>query len=244
MNILNFELLLRILVAHFLSDFIFQPTFWVKKKDEKGIKSLYLLLHIIITGIVLTVLIWDFNLWPVIVWITASHLLIDTIKSKLPNKGILIFLVDQFLHLLIISIVWLIYSHQIQLFFQTVSKSVNQQEFWVLLLAYILLSIPSSVLIGKMTQKWNSQLGKAEQEKGLEDAGKWIGIMERLLIFTFIIANALSAIGFLLAAKSVFRFGDLKNASEHKKTEYIIIGTFLSFSIAIAIGLICKIIIN
>ncbi len=93
-----------------------------------------------------------------------------------------------------------------------------------------------------MAMKWNNQLENTE--KGLEDAGKWIGVMERFLIFTFIIINQISAIGFLLASKSVFRFGDLKNASDHKKTEYIIIGTFLSFSIAIVIGLIYKIAIK
>jgi hypothetical protein len=45
-------------------------------------------------------------------------------------------------------------------------------------------------------------------------------------------------IGFLLAAKSVFRFGDLTRAKNRKLTEYILIGTLLSFLIAIATGLI------
>ena len=38
METLNFDLLLRILIAHFLADFIFQPTLWVKKKNDHGIK--------------------------------------------------------------------------------------------------------------------------------------------------------------------------------------------------------------
>jgi len=41
----------------------------------------------------------------------------------------------------------------------------------------------------------------------------------------------------LIAAKSVFRFGDLSRAKDRKLTEYILIGTFLSFGLAIAIGL-------
>ena len=45
------------------------------------------------------------------------------------------------------------------------------------------------------------------------------------------------AIGFLLAAKSVFRFGELKDAKDRKLTEYILIGTFLSFGIAIIVSL-------
>jgi hypothetical protein len=243
MHALNFELLLRILVAHFLSDFIFQQTSWAKKKDESGIKSGYFWLHIVITMLTLSVLLWDWQVWPVIVWVTLGHFIIDAIKNKLSHSVIWIFIADQFLHLLIIVMVWLVYSHQMQLFCDAITESINNQKFWWLLLAYITLSIPSSVLIGKMTKKWSNELEdpkENEKKEGLENAGKWIGILERLLILTFIIANEFSAIGFLLAAKSVFRFGDLKNASEHKKTEYIIIGTFLSFSIAITTGLIYK----
>jgi hypothetical protein len=46
------------------------------------------------------------------------------------------------------------------------------------------------------------------------------------------------AIGFLIAAKSVFRFGDLSQSKDRKLTEYILIGTLLSFGIAITTGLV------
>ncbi|MDK2969458.1 MAG: hypothetical protein PWQ65_561, partial [Bacteroidota bacterium] len=42
----------------------------------------------------------------------------------------------------------------------------------------------------------------------------------------------------LVAAKSVFRFGDLKDSGNRKLTEYILIGTLLSFGIAIVTGMI------
>lgn len=74
----------------------------------------------------------------------------------------------------------------------------------------------------------------------MKDAGKWIGIMERILIFSFILLDKFGTIGFLLAAKSVFRFGDLKDTNDQKKTEYIIIGTFLSFMIATLLGITVK----
>jgi len=41
----------------------------------------------------------------------------------------------------------------------------------------------------------------------------------------------------LIAAKSVFRFGDLRESKNRKLTEYILIGTLLSFGIAIATGM-------
>jgi hypothetical protein len=57
------------------------------------------------------------------------------------------------------------------------------------------------------------------------------------MVFTFVLTNHWEAIGFLIAAKSIFRFGDLKDAKDLKLTEYVLIGTLLSFGIAIATGM-------
>ncbi|MGE5500126.1 MAG: hypothetical protein ACM3Q2_18795, partial [Syntrophothermus sp.] len=149
-------------------------------------------------------------------------------------------------HLTVLVLLWLAFTGQFQLFFPGIAAALSNIKFWWLLLAYILLTNPSSVLIGKITQRWSNELLSMDEPEapGLKFAGKWIGIFERVLIFTFIIINQFSGVGFLLAAKSVFRFGDLKENSQHKKTEYIIIGTLLSFSIAILTGLIFQYIIN
>ena len=40
----------------------------------------------------------------------------------------------------------------------------------------------------------------------------------------------------LLAAKSVFRFGELNKAQDIKTTEYVLIGTLASFTVAILVG--------
>jgi hypothetical protein len=83
------------------------------------------------------------------------------------------------------------------------------------------------------------KLNEDDQDDSLNDAGKYIGILERLFVFGFILMSQWGAIGFLLTAKSVFRFGDLSKAKDRKLTEYILIGTLLSFGIAILIGLLC-----
>ncbi len=90
---------------------------------------------------------------------------------------------------------------------------------------------PTSILLGLFFKRW------AVTTAGLEDAGCWIGYIERLLILTFVLTNHFEAVGFLLAAKSVFRFGELKQAKEIKVTEYVLIGTFASFTIALLVGL-------
>ena len=65
-------------------------------------------------------------------------------------------------------------------------------------------------------------------------------MLERLFVFSFVILGKWEAIGFLLAAKSVFRFGDLRKAKDRKLTEYILIGTLLSFGISIGVGLLTQ----
>ncbi|MEP3044705.1 MAG: DUF3307 domain-containing protein, partial [Nonlabens ulvanivorans] len=46
-----------------------------------------------------------------------------------------------------------------------------------------------------------------------------------------------AAVGFLLGAFFLFGFGDLSKAKNMKLTEYVLIGTLLSFGIAILVGL-------
>lgn len=55
----------------------------------------------------------------------------------------------------------------------------------------------------------------------------------------FIIMGRWEAIGLLIGgAKSVFRFNDLKESNNRKLTEYILIGTLLSFGLAIITGIV------
>ena len=83
---------------------------------------------------------------------------------------------------------------------------------------------------------WSKSL-EDNNDESLSNAGKYIGMLERLFVFVFVITGNWEGIGFLLAAKSVFRFGDLKESKDRKLTEYILIGTLLSFGIAIAVGM-------
>jgi cyanate permease len=71
------------------------------------------------------------------------------------------------------------------------------------------------------------------QSPSNKNTGTYIGILERLLIFICIVSGFYEGIGYLLAAKSIFRFGDLTKAGHRSMTEYVLIGTLLSFTSAI-----------
>lgn len=92
---------------------------------------------------------------------------------------------------------------------------------------------PSSVLLSLFLKQWTPDSGSTQS---LPKAGQWIGYLERVLTLTFILIGSLEGVGFLLAAKSVFRFGELNKAKDIKTTEYVLIGTMASFAIAILVG--------
>ncbi|WP_404308763.1 DUF3307 domain-containing protein [Neorhodopirellula lusitana] len=72
--------------------------------------------------------------------------------------------------------------------------------------------------------------------RGLPDGGRYIGWLERILVLLFVLSGYPQGIGFLIAAKSILRFGDIKNWHQRAATEYVIIGTFLSFAWAMVIA--------
>jgi hypothetical protein len=72
--------------------------------------------------------------------------------------------------------------------------------------------------------------GDRRRRRGLTGGGQVIGMLERSLIFLFVLLGSEAAVGFLIAAKSIFRFGELRDARNRMEAEYIIIGTLASFT--------------
>lgn len=224
-----FELALKLVLAHLAGDFLFQSSKWVEHKEKHKHKSRYLYLHIVVHALALLILLqFNLNYWAGILVILISHLFIDWCKLILHKKinSTTLFFADQFLHILVIAVVVYYYEpYNINL------VSVYSTSFLLLITALLAITYTSSIVIKILISRW--KFG----EENVNDAGKYIGMMERLFIFFFIIFEYLEGIGFLLAAKSVFRFGDLTNPKERGLTEYILIGTFLSFGLAIGITL-------
>lgn len=76
-----------------------------------------------------------------------------------------------------------------------------------------------------------------KRSRGFDDGGALIGRLERALIYLFVLSGETSAVGFLIAAKSVFRFGELSQQEQRLEAEYITIGTLWSFAIGLAIAM-------
>ncbi len=74
------------------------------------------------------------------------------------------------------------------------------------------------------------------RERGLARGGKAIGWLERFLTLTFLLLDAPTAVGLVLAAKGIIRYGEIKDAKEQKVAEYVLVGTMLSLSWAVLVG--------
>lgn len=219
-----------------LGDFMFQPKSWINKRKDN---IWYLLLHVLVHILLLSIILYKSlsSYWLAILFIGCSHLAIDSLKiwwEKLwPYKPIFLFLLDQLLHIsLLTGVTFYIYGLPSDIY-----SHILSDKALLYLLAFLAVAVVSPIFLRIFFSKWNQENDFDNKRKeSLMDAGMLIGIMERLIIVLFIQIGFLSGIGFLLAAKSIFRFGDLTNAKDTKFTEYILVGTLASFTIAIGIG--------
>ncbi len=226
-------LFLKIILAHLIGDFIFQPDSWVMDKNKRKIKSSRLYLHVGVHAILLALLLeFDTQYWVGYLAIIGSHFIIDIIKANMHSKKYSreLFFIDQILHVLIIAVVAYIYQP-----IEINNANLLSQNNLLLAASLIMVTYVSAVVIKVAISKWSPDTVD-ENAESLARAGRFIGILERLFVFAFVVTNHWEAIGFLLAAKSVFRFGDLKESKDRKLTEYILIGTLLSFGLAILVG--------
>jgi hypothetical protein len=215
-----------------------------KRSDNPALRIRWNLIHSLIHALAAYVAVMDWTCWCIPAAVLVSHFIIDFFY-KGNKQGMRAFVTDQGLHVLVAAALWLLYTGQVGAMGEKLSLMVENNTIWYILLAYILVLHPASRLVYTFIQKWEKQLFAGnkeipEKKKGLENAGLWIGYIERILILTFIFAGSIEAIGFLLAAKSIFRYGDLKEIQEVKMTEYVLIGTLASFSAAILIGVSVK----
>ncbi|KFF02162.1 DUF3307 domain-containing protein [Chryseobacterium luteum] len=227
----------KLILAHLFGDFILQPDSWVADKERRKLKSPYLYLHVLIHTVLSFVFLWNTDLWWVSLVIGSTHFIIDASKlifQTVKNKKRWFF-IDQMLHILVIA--------GISFYFKEFSFGFLQnQEVLKILMAALFLTTPASIFIKILLSSWTPvpETQSSLQTESLSSAGKYIGILERLLVFTFIMVNHWEGVGFMVAAKSVFRFSDLAQAKQRKLTEYVLIGTLLSFGMAVLTGILTK----
>lgn len=175
--------------------------------------------------------------WAMVIGINKENLLYTLAFSILYTTTQILFNRKPTVQLIAKAVTWTVFIASNYLVLDEIW--LTELSFFVRLVAiYGIATIGAERLISKVLQQW--KLETELQEESLVNAGKYIGWLERALILSFVLLDQWSAIGFLATAKSVFRFGDLSRSKDRKLTEYILIGTLLSYSIAIGIGTLAR----
>ncbi|PVZ72156.1 DUF3307 domain-containing protein [Pelagibaculum spongiae] len=236
---IEIPLITSLCAVHFLCDFYLQPESWVEDKNSKKIASAKLYLHSFIQAFFAALICLSYSKPFLIVALVIflSHAAIDLIKTLLP-KSLLFFVIDQIAHLAILFTIWLALTDQFHLI-----SDISQETLYPLtiyMLTFGLSLKPASIVISLFLSPYTHTATEEQSSQGIREAGKMIGYIERSLIIIFILAGSIASIGFLIAAKSIFRFGDLTQNNEVRKTEYVLLGTLSSVIISIVLGYVAK----
>ncbi|CUH66697.1 hypothetical protein TG4357_02585 [Thalassovita gelatinovora] len=226
------ETLIALLFAHTVADFVLQPNWMVTRKRHPGV----LLLHGSLVLLTAQITTGQFAALPLLT-LALLHLMIDSVKTYGGFTGLTGFLIDQATHLVVLAGVALW------------SPSLWDTGLWTARLpdpmgaalphlftvgAGAILAIRAGGFAIQLLMQGHALSDKPE-DNGLPGGGATIGHLERALIFLLVLAGQIAGIGFLVAAKSILRFGTI--SGDRKATEYVIIGTLFSFGWALLIAL-------
>jgi len=246
------QTLLVLVAGHLLGDFVLQTRGLVAAKRRWP----WLLLHVVLVTAVTAILLGSAA--PAVLGILfATHLAMDAVKVHRLGDGIRPFLLDQAFHLAVIGfLAYWFPGTAAEGFWFTVLGPELQRWYLIVLtgIAGLVLCVPAAgIVIGFLMRPYLDELratppnqsilaGVFRQRRGtsdfsgLKDGGRVIGWLERGLVFLLVLIDMPGGIGFLAAAKSILRFRDIQDSGQWKLTEYIIIGTLLSFTWALLVA--------
>lgn len=237
--------LIKLLLAHFLLHFLLLPQ-KTKRFDltalplygvgllQGALTGLFFLPEMLESGEVM----WPVILIPALIPIAVAGLRYGLIKILRP-RTMDVFV--QMAYVLFLLLLWILVLYPGKL-----NWPANSADWAVHALALFLLSSPSAQFIKWVMSRWQDQM-KPDAKSGmhfedregrsLPEAGTVIGVLERIMAYLLLISGQWAGLGFLIAAKSIFRFGDLNRNQNRQFTEYVLIGTLLSFLLAIVVSL-------
>ncbi|MBO7417744.1 MAG: DUF3307 domain-containing protein [Bacteroidaceae bacterium] len=220
------ELFLSLVLAHLVADFVLQTGKTCKDKKERNWRSPYHYVHALIVFGLAWLVSWDVCFWWGALVIGFSHFAVDMFKSY-HEENVKWFAADQLLHLAVLALIsWIwISEYRWNLPFCVTTKEVTMG------IAIIACWKPANIFIKLMLR--HCSVSMPEEKASSFNAGSLIGNIERWLILLFVILQRFDAIGLLIAAKSIIRFGDKETA----KTEYVLAGTLMSILIAVLAGM-------
>jgi hypothetical protein len=238
---------LAIYLAHLLADFVFQTHTLVRRKQE-GRASAYLwhgFIHyvcaMLLLGFFMPGTFLSARAHSLILALTAAHLLIDfgkirITRSRLVADGPGAYLADQAVHLGTVAVAgwFMVPAGQKELLASLIEQArAMPTRFLCIPVIYILVVFGGGYLIRFMTRSMAEGAKAQNSSAQLQNAGLYIGWIERFLVVTALFLQSPATIGLILTAKAIARYPEFKS---ERFAEYFLIGTLLSIAVAIAGG--------
>ena len=222
---------IALVTAHLLGDFVFQSRKMIARKSN----GFVLLGHALIVAALSYLLAGAWMVWEIPVFILVTHAVIDAIKVRSKRHDLVAFILDQSAHLAVIA--FLVSRLDLAPLALSWMMMFGERTSQVLTLVAtgIAATKVAGIVIDKALRPFQEQLPLSAHEEGFLKGGGTIGRLERFLIVVFVLMGEPGAIGFLIAAKSILRFGELRD--HRKEAEYVIIGTMWSFVCGLLVAL-------
>jgi hypothetical protein len=114
-----------------------------------------------------------------------------------------------------------------------IESVINSRDVVVVTGGALVAVFLAGAIIGRLLHPFAELVRGTEDTTGMESAGRYIGWLERALLYGLVVLGSPDAAALVVAAKSIARFPSF---SEEKFAEYYLIGTLLSLLIAAAVG--------
>ena len=256
MNTQTLYLFAFLLAGHIAGDFLLQTKTVATRKNRWAPLSL----HSAIVAGLSYLLCGAWPHWEIPLAIFLTHALIDRFKVMSGGKSTRAFVIDQLAHVtvtLLTAVLVVRYGGELSLYWVHLFGPPFVKT--VVFVAGAVATVRAGgFLIGLAVQPLLAQFADAQPPSGtastegltaapgggLIGGGQLIGQLERALVFLFIMMDQPAAVGFLITAKSIFRFGDIREHRQMMLAEYIIIGTLMSFAYGIFLSYLTKILID
>ncbi|MFW6055809.1 MAG: DUF3307 domain-containing protein [Chloroflexota bacterium] len=233
---IQLALLLRLAAAHLLVDFAFHPLLRSRSGQQPvaPLRDARTYVHALVAAGLTYVLAGRWSALWILPVVFAVHLLSDAVAPRKADREVS--LLDQAAHLAVLVLIWFILLGSGRGGATVYLVDLLRGEtFWIITVAYAIVVWPCGIIVGRLTSRWRDEA--AASANGLSGAGLWIGRLERVLVVTFVLLDRFEAIGFLIAAKSILRIGEVTGHNDRGQAEYILVGTMLSLILAIVTGL-------
>lgn len=237
---------MALLLAHLLGDFLLRSNWIIRNKDNRFWP---LICHGITHGIIAWICLLVFaqvtfisiQSQVVVIGYVAVHLLVDDIKFRLIARKYLpdnwkTFLFDQSLHVIILAITaFILTGSHLAEFIQSIRLSAPAKTHILeVAIIYVAVVFGGGYLIRYLTKGLSKGIID-EASAHLQNAGLYVGWIERLLVITAIAMQSPALVGLILTGKSIVRFPEFKEA---RFAEYFLIGTLLSISLSVLGGIV------